>query len=70
MNDRVTHVAVCLEENNMIEAGGGGEKTKTVEIARKQNAKSKKRKCVLGQSIGAKIGWLLCYPNICLGYKT
>jgi len=34
----VTHVAICLSHEVMIEAGGGGSTTLTEEIAAKQNA--------------------------------
>lgn len=39
--NKITHVGVCLGHGLMMEAGGGGSKTKTVEIARSQNAKVK-----------------------------
>lgn len=34
----ITHVAVCLDSNTVIEAGGGGSKTLTEADAAKQNA--------------------------------
>nr|WP_175657866.1 DUF1353 domain-containing protein [Burkholderia vietnamiensis] len=37
--DAVTHVGLAWGEGNMLEAGGGGRKTITVEIARQQHAK-------------------------------
>lgn len=37
--DRITHVGVCLGYGLMMEAGGGGSNTTTVEIARQHNAK-------------------------------
>jgi lysozyme len=35
---RVGHVAICLDDKEMIEAGGGGPETTTIEISRKQKA--------------------------------
>lgn len=35
---RITHVAVCLDEHTVIEAGGGGSKTTSESEAAKQNA--------------------------------
>ena len=35
---RITHVAICLDDMFMIEAGGGGSKTTTKEAAAKHNA--------------------------------
>ena len=36
--DAVSHVAFCLNESDMLEAGGGGHKTLTKDDAAKQNA--------------------------------
>lgn len=36
---RIGHIAICLDAQNMIEAGGGGSETTTVERAREQGAK-------------------------------
>lgn len=36
--DKATHVAFCLNEKLMLEAGGGGSKTNTAEDAASQNA--------------------------------
>jgi lysozyme len=35
---RVGHVAICFDDKDMIEAGGGGPETTTVEIARQEHA--------------------------------
>jgi cell wall-associated NlpC family hydrolase len=35
---KITHVAFCLDQYRMLEAGGGGSKTKTSEDAANQNA--------------------------------
>jgi cell wall-associated NlpC family hydrolase len=35
---KATHVGICLNETHMIEAGGGGSKTETLESAIQQNA--------------------------------
>jgi len=35
---RVGHVAICIDAENMIEAGGGGPETTSVAIARRQKA--------------------------------
>lgn len=61
--NRVTHVAVCIDEINMIEAGGGGEKTKTVEIARKQKAEVRikpinRRKDIVAIVLPKHLPWL------------
>lgn len=36
--DRITHVGFCMDNHFMIEAGGGGSKTKTEQDAADQNA--------------------------------
>lgn len=35
---KITHVALCLDETTIVEAGGGGSKTITAQDAAKQNA--------------------------------
>lgn len=35
---KITHVAYCLDELYMVEAGGGGSKTKSLEDAKRQDA--------------------------------
>ncbi|MFZ5451347.1 MAG: C40 family peptidase [Thermodesulfobacteriota bacterium] len=35
---KVGHVAICIDHESMIEAGGGGSETTSVEIAREQGA--------------------------------
>src|SRR3990172_6729299 len=37
-NKHISHVAFCIDQYRMIEAGGGGSQTKTREDAAKQNA--------------------------------
>jgi len=37
--NKINHIAVCLGHGLMMEAGGGGSKTTTVEIAKSQKAK-------------------------------
>jgi len=61
--NRVTHVAVCLDDINMIEAGGGGPKTKTVEIARKQKAEVRiklinRRKDIVAIVLPKNLPWM------------
>lgn len=36
--ERATHVSIALNERSMVEAAGGGSKTKTLEDAKKHNA--------------------------------
>ena len=36
--DNIQHVALCIDKENMIEAGGGDHNTTSVEIARKKKA--------------------------------
>ncbi len=36
--DKIIHVGICINENQMVEAGGGGRKTLTVQDAIDQNA--------------------------------
>jgi cell wall-associated NlpC family hydrolase len=36
--DKVNHVAICIDQESVIEAGGGDKNTTTVEIARKKKA--------------------------------
>lgn len=37
-SNRITHVAICISNAEIIEAGGGGSRTTTVDAARKQKA--------------------------------
>jgi cell wall-associated NlpC family hydrolase len=37
-NKSITHVGICINDNLMIEAGGGGSRTTTRDAAEKQNA--------------------------------
>ena len=40
---KIGHVAICIDDTNMIEAGGGGSETISIDIARKQKAEVRVR---------------------------
>lgn len=54
--DQITHVGFCLNKHQMIEAGGGGSKTISEEVAIKQNAYIKLRPILKRRDI---VGYVL-----------